>query len=379
MPDLDFVLPHWLYWSGLILFPLVAMFLVTRAERSSERGRTSLGVAYLLLVTGGFVGLHRFYLRSVLAWLYPIPFIGILVANAEQRGAREALSQARTDIASAEYKVEIFQDQVAKGRSGAEDRLAEAEQVLQAARDNIGGFADAVGTWSTTAAAFAALIAVAMLIDAFLMPRMTARVRATDEPEKDAPPEPVETKSGEVPTNAPPPPAGPAAPLIRGIEALSRVSGEFVAYWAVIAVYVYYYEVIARYIFNSPTNWAHESMFLLFGMQYLISGAYAYLNDSHVRVDVFYARLSDRRKAIADVLTSVFFFIFAGTLLATGWIFSMDSVSVMEVSFTEWAIQYWPVKLVIFLGAVLILLQGIAKLLRDLRIAVIGTATPQEA
>ena len=46
------------------------------------------------------------------------------------------------------------------------------------------------------------------------------------------------------------------------------------AYWAVIFVFVYYYEVIARYVFNSPTNWVHESMFLMFGMQYILAGAY---------------------------------------------------------------------------------------------------------
>ena len=38
----------------------------------------------------------------------------------------------------------------------------------------------------------------------------------------------------------------------------------------------YYYEVIARFVFNSPTNWVHESMFLMYGMQYMLAGAYAY-------------------------------------------------------------------------------------------------------
>ena len=46
------------------------------------------------------------------------------------------------------------------------------------------------------------------------------------------------------------------------------------AYWSIVAVFVYYYEVISRYVFNSPTNWAHESMFLMFGMQYLIAGGF---------------------------------------------------------------------------------------------------------
>jgi hypothetical protein len=44
------------------------------------------------------------------------------------------------------------------------------------------------------------------------------------------------------------------------IDRFSLTCGEFVAYWAVIAVFVYYFEVISRYVFGAPTNWAHESM-----------------------------------------------------------------------------------------------------------------------
>ena len=169
----------------------------------------------------------------------------------------------------------------------------------------------------------------------------------------------------EAPSPVPEAAADDIAPSAGALARLSRFTGEFVAYWSVIAVFVYYYEVLARYIFNSPTNWVHESMFLMFGMQYLISGAYAYLADSHVRVDVFYARLSARAKAVTDLLTSVFFFVFAGTLLWTGITFFMDAMGVWEVSFTEWAIQYWPVKATVVLGALLILLQGLAKLAED--------------
>ncbi len=81
--------------------------------------------------------------------------------------------------------------------------------------------------------------------------------------------------------------------------------------------------------------------------------------------NIEYLHLSDRAKVITDIVTSVFFFIFTGTLLVTGWIFLMDSVDVWEVSFTEWGIQYWPIKISIVLGAVLIILQGLSKLIKD--------------
>jgi len=155
-------------------------------------------------------------------------------------------------------------------------------------------------------------------------------------------------------------------PFTDWIDRMNRVVGEYVAYWGLLAVFAYYYEVVARFVFNSPTNWVHESMFLMFGMQYMLSGAYAYREDQHVRVDVLYTKLSTRGKAIADIISSIFFFIFAMTLLWTGWRFASDAVGNGETSFTEWGIQYWPVKLTIPIGAALIILQGVSKLVKDI-------------
>jgi TRAP-type mannitol/chloroaromatic compound transport system permease small subunit len=156
----------------------------------------------------------------------------------------------------------------------------------------------------------------------------------------------------------------------RFISHINGLTGEFVAYWSVIAVFVYYYEVIARYVFNSPTNWAHEGMFLMFGMQYLLAGGYVLREGAHVRVDVLYLRLPKRGKAFVDMLTSIFFFIFMMTLIVTGWTFFYDSYEVSEVSFTEWAIQYWPIKFALPLGGALLLLQGIAQLIKDIAIVI---------
>ena len=155
-------------------------------------------------------------------------------------------------------------------------------------------------------------------------------------------------------------------PVTDVIEAVNVSVGEFVAYWAVIAVFVYYYEVMARFVFNSPTNWVHESMFLMFGMQYMLSGAYAYREDQHVRVDVLYAKFSparqgDRRHRHLGVLLHL-----RRHHVVDRWRFAMDAVQLGEHSFTEWGVQYWPVKLTMPIGAALLLLQGIAKLIKDI-------------
>lgn len=77
-----------------------------------------------------------------------------------------------------------------------------------------------------------------------------------------------------------------------------------------------------------------------------------------------------------DIFTSVFFLVFTLALLWTGWTFFSNSVSTdflpfatgyaNERSFTEWQIAYWPVKATIFLGALLLLLQGVGRLVKDI-------------
>ncbi len=189
--------------------------------------------------------------------------------------------------------------------SGGEERLAEARASLEENAAALDAARGARGFWSDVSGVAFYLLMAGVVIDALLLPGLVRRANAQ------LPDEPLEARPAEG-ENGLERPEEDADRVENWIDRLSLFCGEFAAYWAVIAVFVYYFEVIARYVFNSPTNWAHEAMYLMFGMQYLIAGAYAMLTESHVRVDIFYAPLSRRRKAWVDLLTSVFFFIFAG-------------------------------------------------------------------
>ena len=178
----------------------------------------------------------------------------------------------------------------------------------------------------------------------------------------------------------------PGNGLTRVIDRLSIFTGSFVAYWTIIAVFVYFYEVVARYILNAPTNWAHESMFLMFGMQYILAGAYAYHYDAHVRVDLFYVKASRRKRAGIDIMTSFAFLIFVLGFTVTSWTFFSSSMNQNgefwgipqfwasgysnEVSFTEWAVAYYPVKFSLVVGGILLGLQGLSRLIKDIQVFV---------
>lgn len=363
MPEINFVLPHWVYWSGLILFPLLAMLFYRKTKPKEENKPVSLSLAYFLLITGGFIGVHRLYLKSFWALGFITLFASVLFVNVEVRDARDSLSGANNAIRLTEFKQQRAQRDIQKGRRGAEERLTEATKRLTDAKAALVIEKANTDHWDNIAQTLGGSLLLLLLIDAMLLPKLVNRRNIIEKPASvpgfQCPVVEVEHDDSREPFT-----------LNRAISHINGLAGEFVAYWSVIAVFAYYYEVIARYVFNSPTNWAHEGMFLMFGMQYLIAGGFVLREGAHVRVDVIYNYFSKRGKAIVDVFTSIFFFIFMFTLLVTGWTFFHDSFEVSEVSFTEWAIQYWPIKLALPLGAILLLIQGFAQLVKDIAVAI---------
>ncbi len=150
------------------------------------------------------------------------------------------------------------------------------------------------------------------------------------------------------------------------LDKISVASGYLVAFWTVNAVVAYFYEVIMRYLFNMPTIWVHEACFLLFGMQYLLSGAFTLKDEGHVRVDVLYVKLPPRGRVGMDIFTSVFAFVFVIALAGTSLTFFEQSYSMNETTVETWGVQYWPVKGAMLLGSVLLFFATISKVTKDI-------------
>lgn len=160
--------------------------------------------------------------------------------------------------------------------------------------------------------------------------------------------------------------------FIKAIDYLNDKVGSAVCLMILAMMLILVWEVIMRYGFNAPTFWAHESSQYFFGAHFIIGGAYALRWGSHVNVEVLYGRLTPRAGAILDLFTWSLFYLFCGFLLWRGGEAAWLSVSRWEHSYSVWAPPFWPLRLTIPLAAILILLQGVTKTVKDIYTAITG-------
>ena len=160
--------------------------------------------------------------------------------------------------------------------------------------------------------------------------------------------------------------------VLRFIDSMSIWSGKAVSMLVLVMVASLTYEVIMRYAFTAPTIWAHELSTMIFGGYYVMGGAFALYYGTHVNMDLLHRRLSVRKRAIVDVFTSMLFFVFIGVLLWKSAALAVESVQFMEYSSSMWRPPIYPVKVSVPVAAALILLQGLAKFIRDLATVITG-------
>ena len=164
-------------------------------------------------------------------------------------------------------------------------------------------------------------------------------------------------------------------PMKRFLQAIDRINeqtGKVVSYLILFLVGVILYEILVRYLFNSPTIWAHETSQMIYGAYVILLGGYVLQRGGHVNVDILYHRFKPRTRAIIDLFTWLLFFYFCGLLLWKGGEMAWDSFKVLETEPKAFAPPVYPIKMMIPLGALLILLQGLAKFIRDLTLAITG-------
>jgi len=155
---------------------------------------------------------------------------------------------------------------------------------------------------------------------------------------------------------------------LRIIDSINEKIGTLSSWLIIAMVIVILCEVIARYVFNSPTTWAFSSMRLIGGAAIVLGWAYAQLHNAHIRVDVFYTHFSPRVKALVDILGSIlFFFPLIGAFTYVVISRELDLLLTGQLlTFNFWTSPSSVYGVVIMLGLSLTCLQFSAQLIRDI-------------
>lgn len=155
--------------------------------------------------------------------------------------------------------------------------------------------------------------------------------------------------------------------LVRGIDWINEKVGFLVSWLTTLMVLVVCYDVFTRYFLRSSSVAVQELEWHIFAVIFLVGAAFTLKHEGHVRVDVFYSRMSPRGKAIIDFVGCLLFLIpFSLLVIWTSQKFISMSYLTQETSPDPGGLPYrFLLKSMIPTGFVLVLLQGIAMTFRS--------------
>ena len=166
--------------------------------------------------------------------------------------------------------------------------------------------------------------------------------------------------------------------FVRFIDRLNYRVGRFAMYLLFVLMAILMWSSLSKTFFN-PSLWTLEMAQFVMVAYYILGGPYSMQLGSHVRMDLFYAKWSIRQKAMTDAFTVFALLIYLGVMiwgaadslayaLQLKWDGLIPEIGRLERSPTAFRPQMWPIKSILFIGFVLMFLQSLTYLIRDIAI-----------
>ena len=166
--------------------------------------------------------------------------------------------------------------------------------------------------------------------------------------------------------------------LLHSADRFSTLVGKTFAWLIVVLMLVVCTEVFKRYALNAPTAWIYDVNNMLYGTLFMMCGAYTLAHDGHVRGDFFYGSMKPRTQAWLDLVLYILFFLPGiGALTWAGWTYFNESLAMNEQTFNATPLPLYPFKFVILLAGVVVMLQGVAEIIRCVVCIRTGVWTPR--
>ena len=152
------------------------------------------------------------------------------------------------------------------------------------------------------------------------------------------------------------------------IDAINNLIGRGVSWLTLFMALVMFVTVVLRYAFNMGWIWMQESVVFMHGFVFMLAGGYTLLAEEHVRIDIFYRPMSERKKAIVNMVGIIFLlFPTCFVIFYYGYPYVSDSWSVLEGSREAGGLAgVFILKTSILVFPVLVGLQGVSKFIRAL-------------
>ncbi|WP_419906247.1 TRAP transporter small permease subunit [Hoeflea sp.] len=146
-------------------------------------------------------------------------------------------------------------------------------------------------------------------------------------------------------------------------EMMGRVGWVLILYCTIFGVT----DVFLRYVLNSPSLWISTTLQYAMVLLACVGGIYSLNDNAFVKLDIFYANFSTRKKAICDIITVVFTFLFLAVLMWKGYQAAMLSIKLNQHTPTSIPIPIYPLKMFFPITGLIMLLVVIKKLVHDVR------------
>jgi TRAP-type mannitol/chloroaromatic compound transport system permease small subunit len=157
--------------------------------------------------------------------------------------------------------------------------------------------------------------------------------------------------------------------LLLTVDKISTFAGQVFSWLIVSLTLLITYEVYSRYALDAPHSWTFDIMLQMYGILFMMAGAYTLSKKGHVRGDVLYGFLPERVQATSDlILFLVFFLPGVIALIWAGYIYAGESWVIWErSSITADGPPLYHFKTFIPIAGAFVLLQGIVEIIRCVR------------
>lgn len=127
-------------------------------------------------------------------------------------------------------------------------------------------------------------------------------------------------------------------------------------------------DVFLRYVLNEPSLWIGTTIQAAMVLMACTAGVYAFKHNAFVKLDLLYANMSRRKKAVCDIVTSIYTFLFLGVLIWKGIGAFQLSLMLNQATPTAVPIPIYPIKALIPVSGAFVLLLVIRQLVHDILI-----------